>query len=69
VETTAANGHDLTPAAEPSHGEETVVCVDAGYQGIENGAEMEGRGIDRVLPCVQASDGLCPIHPMDDWMI
>jgi IS5 family transposase len=49
VETTAANGHDLTPAAEPSHGEETVVYVDAGYQGIENRPEMEGRGIGSLV--------------------
>ncbi len=45
VETTAANVHDLTPAAELLHGEETVVYADAGYQGIEKRREMEGRGI------------------------
>ena len=45
VETTAANVHDLTPAAELLHGEETVVNADAGYQGIEKRAEMEGKGI------------------------
>ena len=45
VETTAANVHDLTPAAELLHGEETVVYADAGYQGIEKRPEMEDRGI------------------------
>ena len=45
VETTAANVHDLTPAAELLHGEETVVYGDAGYQGIEKRPEMQGRGI------------------------
>jgi len=45
VETTAANVHDLTPAAELMHGEETVVYADAGYQGIEKRAAMQGRGI------------------------
>ena len=45
VETTAANVHDLTPAAELLHGEETVVYADAGYQGIEKRPEMQGRGI------------------------
>jgi transposase, IS5 family len=45
VETTAANVHDLTPAAELLHGEERVVYADAGYQGIEKRPEMEGRGI------------------------
>ncbi|MFM7265980.1 MAG: IS5 family transposase, partial [Cyanobium sp.] len=41
VETTAANVHDLTPAAELLHGEETVVYADAGYQGIEKREEMQ----------------------------
>ena len=45
VETTAANVHDLTPAADLLHGEESVVYADAGYQGIEKRAEMQGRGI------------------------
>jgi len=46
VETTAANVHDLTPAAELLHGEETVVYADAGYQGIEKRDEMQGKSID-----------------------
>ena len=45
VETTAANVHDLTPAADLLHGEETVVYADAGYQGIEERETMQGRGI------------------------
>ena len=45
VETTAAHVHDLTPAADLLHGEETVVYADAGYQGIEKREEMQGRGI------------------------
>jgi IS5 family transposase len=45
VETTAAHVHDLTPAAQLLHGEETVVYADAGYQGIEKRPEMQGRGI------------------------
>ncbi len=40
VETTAANVHDLTPAAELLHGEETVVYEDTGYQGIDKPSEM-----------------------------
>jgi IS5 family transposase len=43
VETTAANVHDLTPAAKLLHGEEEVVYADAGYQGIEKREEMEGK--------------------------
>jgi IS5 family transposase len=45
VERTAANVHDLTPAADLLHGEETVVYAVAGYQGIEKRDEMEGKGI------------------------
>jgi transposase, IS5 family len=45
VETTAANVHDLTSAAERLHGEETMVYADAGYQGIEKRPEVEGKGI------------------------
>jgi IS5 family transposase len=45
VETTAAHVHDLTPAADLLHGEETVVYADAGYQGIGKRDEMQGRGI------------------------
>jgi IS5 family transposase len=45
METTAANVHDLTPAAVLLHGEETVVYADAGYQGIARRPEMQGRGI------------------------
>ena len=42
VVTTAANVHDLTPAAELLHGDEVVVYGDAGHQGIAKRPEMEG---------------------------
>ena len=42
VVTTAANVHDLTPAAELLHGDEEVVYGDAGYQGIAKRPEMAG---------------------------
>ena len=42
VETTSANVHDITRAAQLLHGEEEVVYGDAGYQGIEKRAEMAG---------------------------
>jgi len=45
VETTAANVHDLTPASELLHDEESVVYAGAGYQGIEKRSEMVSRGI------------------------
>ena len=43
VVTTAANVHDLTPAAELLHGAEEVVYADAGYQGIAKRSEMTGK--------------------------
>ena len=45
VDQAAANGHDLTAAAELLHGEETVVYADAGYQGMEKRPKRQGRGI------------------------
>ena len=60
VETTSANEHDITRAAQLLHGDEEVVYGDAGYQGIEKRAEMAGKsttfrvamrpGKRRVLP-------------------
>jgi IS5 family transposase len=41
VVTTAANVHDLTPAADLLHGEEEVVYADSGYQGIAKRPEMK----------------------------
>jgi transposase, IS5 family len=40
--TTAANKHDLPPAAELLHGDEEVVYGDAGYQGIAKRPQMAG---------------------------
>jgi IS5 family transposase len=45
IETTSANVHDLTPASELLHGEETVVYADSGYQGIEKREEMKGKAV------------------------
>ena len=60
VETTSANVHDITRAAQLLHGEEEVVYGDASYQGIEKPAGMAGKkttfrvatrlGKRRVLP-------------------
>ena len=43
VVTTAANVHDLTPAAELLHGDEELVYADAGYQGIAKRPAMAGK--------------------------
>ena len=45
IETTSANVHDLTKAAELLHGDETVVYADSGYQGIEKREEMKDKAI------------------------
>jgi hypothetical protein len=37
--------YNFTPVPELLHGEQSVVDVDGGYQGIECPAEREGRGI------------------------
>jgi IS5 family transposase len=42
---TAANVHDLTPASELLHVEETVVYADSGYQGIEKREEMRDKAV------------------------
>ena len=42
VEGTAANAHDITKAVDFSHGQETDVFGDVGYQGIEKRAEAQG---------------------------
>ncbi|MEX1317183.1 MAG: IS5 family transposase, partial [Synechococcaceae cyanobacterium] len=46
IVTTAANVHDLTPAAELLHGEEEVVFADAGYQGIAKRPEIAGKSTE-----------------------
>ena len=52
VETTSANVHDITRAAQLLHGEEEVVYGDAGYQGIEKRAEMAG--MHNIQGCYEA---------------
>ncbi len=46
VSTTAANVHDVSVAAELLHGEERVVHVDAGYQGLEKREETAGQDME-----------------------
>ena len=43
---TAANVHDLTPAADLFHGEEDVVYGDAGHQGIAKRPEMGSKAME-----------------------
>jgi IS5 family transposase len=45
VHGTAANVADVTEVAQLLHGEENVVCADAGYTGLEKRPEHEGRQV------------------------
>lgn len=42
---TAANVADVTQVDKLLHGEENVVCADAGYTGVEKRAEHDGREV------------------------
>jgi len=57
VVVTAANVHDLTPAADLLHGDEEVVYADAGYQGIAKRPEMAGRPRNSEWPCDPVNAG------------
>jgi transposase, IS5 family len=61
IETTAANGHDLTLAAEVLHGQETVVYADNGYQGIGNIDEMNGKAIVFGVAMLPGKRGTFPV--------
>ena len=69
VETTAAHVHGLTPAADLLHGEVTVVYEDAGYQGIEEREEMQGRGIGFRVAMRQRKGRVLPDIPEVRWII
>jgi IS5 family transposase len=66
VVTTAANVHDLTPAAELLHGEEQVVYADAGYQGFVSPEDQKRMSLDR---CGLANAEHCPIRQMGSCKI
>jgi IS5 family transposase len=46
VESTAANVHGITKAADRLHREEQVVYAEAGYRGIDKQEEMAGKPIE-----------------------
>lgn len=45
VHGTAANVADVTEVAHLLHGDENVICADAGYTGVEKRTEHEGRPV------------------------
>ena len=45
VHGTAANVADVTEVAHLLHGDENVICADAGYTGVEKRPEHEGRPV------------------------
>jgi len=68
LETTAANGHDPTPAADLPQSEEKVVYADAGFQGIEKRTEMVGKGIDFRVAMPPGKRRAFPIRRMGGSM-
>ena len=69
VETTAANVHDLTPAAELLHVRRLLSTPTPATKGSKSDPKWKETASASVLPCVLESDGLCPIYPRGDWMI
>ncbi len=66
VETTSANVHDITRAAQLLHGEEEVVYGDAGYQGIEKRAEIADKSITFRVAMRPGTNGECYPKPRMD---
>jgi IS5 family transposase len=63
VVVTAANVHDLTPAAELLHGDEEVVYGDAGNQGIAKMPEMAGKATEFRVAMWSAKLRILPVTP------
>jgi IS5 family transposase len=69
VMVTAANMHNLTPAAEVLHGDEKMVYVDAGYQGIIKRPEIAGKITDLGWRCDPANGGSIRTHRKEGFRI
>ena len=67
VVTTAANVHDLTPAAELLHGDEELVYGNAGYQGITKRPEMAGTAAEFRVAMRPGKRRVLPDTP-DGWL-
>jgi transposase, IS5 family len=63
VVVTPANVHDLTPAAQLLHGDEEVVCDDAGYQVIAKRPEMAGKTAELRLAMRPSRSRALPDSP------
>jgi len=71
VETTSANVHDITRAAQRLHEDEELVYGDAGYKGIEKRPEMAGKSTTfrvAMRPWV-GSGGSCQIRQKPGCLI
>ncbi len=60
VETTSANVHEITRAAQLFHGDEEVVYGDAGYQGNEKRAELASKSITFMVATRPGKGGSYP---------
>ena len=65
VVVTAANLHDLNPAAELRHGDEEVVYGDAGYQGVAKRPEMAGTAAEFRMAMRPGNAAACLIRQME----
>jgi hypothetical protein len=63
VETTAANVHDLTPAADLLHGVETLAYSDAGYLGLVKFLRWKEGVLGSAWRCALAKAAHYPIQP------
>ena len=61
--TTPANEHDLNQLSELIHGEESFVCADSGYRGIEKRKEAKGRSVDWLVAEVPSKINAWKKHP------
>lgn len=49
LKTTSANVHDITMSSELLHGQETTIIGDAGYLGIEDREDHQGRSVNWLI--------------------
>ncbi len=61
--TTPANEHDLNQLSELIHGEESFVCADSGYRGIEKRKEAKGRSVNWLVAEMPSKINAWKKHP------
>jgi hypothetical protein len=69
IVSTAANVHDLTPAANLLHGGEHAVYADGGYHGIAKKPEMTGKTTEFRVASDPANAGIYQMHQLESCRI